>query len=89
MLDAFTVLTVVGEAAGLLATLALLCLSDAGVLAHARVLSARFLGTGTMHNRELDWTALRDRWEYSHVARAGASMPGLILLVTAVTLDSR
>ena len=45
--------------------------------------------TRAAHNRELDWTALRDRWEYSHVGRAAVSMVGLILLVAAVTLGSR
>lgn len=34
----------------------------------------------------LDWTALRDRWEYSHVVRAGLAVLGFILLVTAVAL---
>jgi hypothetical protein len=34
----------------------------------------------------LDWTALRDRWEYSHVLRAGLALLGFILLVTAVAL---
>lgn len=33
-----------------------------------------------------DWTALRDRWEYSHVLRAGLAMLGLVLLVTAVVI---
>jgi hypothetical protein len=36
--------------------------------------------------RALDWTALRDRWEYSHVVRAGLTLLGFILLVTAVAL---
>jgi len=31
-----------------------------------------------------DWTRFRDRWEYSHVARAGLSMLGLLLLLIAV-----
>lgn len=31
-----------------------------------------------------DWMALRDRWEYSHLVRAGLGLLGLILLVTAV-----
>jgi hypothetical protein len=34
----------------------------------------------------LDWTALRDRWEYSHVLRAGLALLGFILLVTAIVL---
>ncbi|MBZ0148112.1 MAG: DUF1772 domain-containing protein [Pseudorhodoplanes sp.] len=31
-----------------------------------------------------DWTQLRDRWEYSHLVRAGLGLLSLILLVTAV-----
>jgi hypothetical protein len=31
-----------------------------------------------------DWTALRDRWEFSHVLRAALAMLALILLVAAV-----
>ncbi len=33
-----------------------------------------------------DWTALRDRWEYSHVARAVFAMLSLTALVVAATL---
>jgi hypothetical protein len=33
----------------------------------------------------VNWTALRDRWEYSHVARAALALAALILLVIAVT----
>ena len=33
------------------------------------------------------WTALRNRWEYSHVARAALALAALIVLVTAITLD--
>jgi hypothetical protein len=32
-----------------------------------------------------DWTALRDRWEYSHVARAGLALLSFILLVIAIS----
>jgi hypothetical protein len=32
------------------------------------------------------WTALRDRWEYSHVVRAALAFVSLGLLVTAVTV---
>jgi hypothetical protein len=35
--------------------------------------------------RTADWTALRDRWEYSHVARAILALASLVLLVTAFT----
>lgn len=34
----------------------------------------------------LDWTVLRNRWEYSHVVRAGLALLSLTLLVTAVAL---
>ena len=34
-----------------------------------------------------DWTELRDRWELSHVVRAGLSLLALALLVTAVVLE--
>lgn len=33
-----------------------------------------------------EWTALRDRWEYSHVTCAVLAMAGLLSLVTAATL---
>jgi Domain of unknown function (DUF1772) len=33
-----------------------------------------------------DWTVLRDRWEHSHVVRAGLGIASLLLLVTAVAL---
>jgi hypothetical protein len=34
-----------------------------------------------------DWTQLRDRWEYSHVARAGLGLAALTLLVSAVVVS--
>ncbi len=33
-----------------------------------------------------DWTTLRDRWEWSHAARAALGLLAFILLVTAVAL---
>lgn len=33
-----------------------------------------------------EWTLLRDRWEYSHVVRAGFGLMSLALLVTALTV---
>jgi hypothetical protein len=33
-----------------------------------------------------DWTVLRDRWEYAHVARAAFAMLGLVLLATAAAV---
>jgi len=35
--------------------------------------------------RPADWTALRDRWEYSHVARATLALASLTLLVIAIS----
>jgi Domain of unknown function (DUF1772) len=37
-------------------------------------------------SQEPEWTLLRDRWEYSHLVRAGLAMLALILLATAVSL---
>jgi hypothetical protein len=34
-----------------------------------------------------DWTELRDRWELSHIVRAGLSFLALALLVTAAVLE--
>lgn len=39
-----------------------------------------------LHTGPEDWIALRDRWEWSHVLRAGLGAAGLALLVTAVAL---
>jgi hypothetical protein len=52
---------------------------------------ARFFTLDPMRRRRaaghprLNWAALRDRWEYSHVARAVLSVLALALLVIAVT----
>lgn len=35
--------------------------------------------------RAVDWTDLRDRWEYSHVVRAGFSAVSLIAIVIALS----
>jgi hypothetical protein len=35
---------------------------------------------------DANWTRLRDRWEYSHVARAAFAMLGFVALVTAATI---
>jgi hypothetical protein len=37
-------------------------------------------------SRMPDWTVFRDRWEYSHVVRAGLALLSLTLLATAVAL---
>jgi len=39
----------------------------------------------TSGHPRLNWTALRDRWEYSHVVRAALALAALILLAIAVT----
>jgi hypothetical protein len=36
--------------------------------------------------RPVDWTDLRDRWEYSHVARAGLAALSFIALVIAISV---
>jgi hypothetical protein len=33
---------------------------------------------------QADWTELRDRWEYSHVARAGFALVSLTVLVISL-----
>jgi hypothetical protein len=38
----------------------------------------------TSSKRHLDWTELRNRWEYSHVLRAGLGLLSFLLLVAAV-----
>jgi hypothetical protein len=38
----------------------------------------------TSSKRHPDWTELRNRWEYSHVLRAGLGLLSFLVLVTAV-----
>ena len=40
-------------------------------------------GNKADHHRK-DWTELRDRWEYSHMLRAGFGLASLILIAAAV-----
>jgi Domain of unknown function (DUF1772) len=47
---------------------------------------AVFFAVGTGRSGEEDWTALRDRWEYSHVARAAFAIVSLVALATAATV---
>lgn len=50
-------------------------------------LGARFFSVGAANQEgdaQADWTALRDRWEYSHVLRAVLGFISLALLATAV-----
>ena len=42
--------------------------------------------SGDSRPNNQDWTALRDRWEYSHVARAVFAMLGLIALATSAVV---
>jgi hypothetical protein len=44
-----------------------------------------FFGTGGA-TRQGDWTASRDRWEFSHIARAICATVSLIALAVAATL---
>lgn len=46
---------------------------------------SRFFTTGA-RTAEGDWTELRDRWEWSHVARAVLEMLGFIAIVVAAVL---
>lgn len=48
---------------------------------------AGFFSFGAKRNevRSVDWTDLRDRWEYSHVARAVFALVSLVALVIAVS----
>jgi hypothetical protein len=46
---------------------------------------ARFFATGAAADAG-EWTKLRDRWEYSHMARAGLSFLSFILVTLSVVL---
>lgn len=52
----------------------------------------RFFGTegaaGSPPSQTQEWTALRNRWELSHVIRAALAMLSLILLTTAISIQS-
>jgi hypothetical protein len=50
--------------------------------------SKDFFAFGAGDSRSDDWTALRDRWEYSHAARALFAFLSLALLATATTLGN-
>ena len=53
---------------------------------HINRLGAGFFAFGTQAPRAArpDWRQLRDRWEYSHVARAGLTLVSLTALVIAL-----
>ena len=44
-----------------------------------------FFSVGSAGTTRPDWTDLRDRWEYSHVARAGLACVSVIALVIALS----
>jgi hypothetical protein len=46
---------------------------------------ATFFASGRQSPSGQRWTALRDRWEYSHVARAVFAALGFVALVVAAT----
>jgi hypothetical protein len=46
----------------------------------------RFFGSAGRSAEELDWTALRDRWEWSHLARAMVAAVAFVLIVIAIAL---
>jgi len=47
----------------------------------------RFFSVGAGDSGGEDWTVLRDRWEYSHVARAALALVSLTMLAAAIALD--
>jgi len=56
-------------------------------------LSSGFFSFGTKRSQDEnktspDWTELRDRWEYSHVARAGFALVSFIALVMAISSNA-
>jgi len=46
------------------------------------------VGTGRQTGPNRQWTSLRNRWEYSHVARAFCAMLCLILLAAGATASA-
>jgi hypothetical protein len=54
---------------------------------HINRLGAGFFSFGTPAPRAVrpDWRQLRDRWEYSHVARAGLTLVSITALVIALS----
>jgi hypothetical protein len=51
---------------------------------------AGFFALGTDRTRReknppLDWTSLRNRWEYSHVGRAACAMVSFVALIVAIS----
>jgi hypothetical protein len=42
------------------------------------------IGAGTTRDHKVEWTELRNRWEYSHVARAGLAGVSFVALLIAI-----
>lgn len=57
---------------------------------HLKGIGAGFFSFGTLNRARssgtAEWTELRDRWEYSHVARAVFGLISLALLITALAV---
>ncbi|MCE7979977.1 MAG: DUF1772 domain-containing protein [Caldilinea sp. CFX5] len=49
-----------------------------------RGVSAGFFALGRAEKRALPWTALRNRWEYSHVARAAFAFVSLLAFILLI-----
>ena len=49
--------------------------------------AATFFGAGRERTSAGDWTTLRDRWEYAHVARAVLASTSLLALVISLNSD--
>jgi hypothetical protein len=43
--------------------------------------------TSRTEEREVDWTKLRDRWEYSHITRAGLAFLSFLCLLLAIVVQ--
>jgi len=92
----FTIGGGIGEAGGTISTIILLILTPLGstdfwltlvaLLGLIGMQAVYWLFTHPVNeSRPPDWTELRDRWEYSHVARAGFALLGLIALIIAIS----
>lgn len=54
-----------------------------------RGFSEKFFGTQRGKSKEQldDWVALRNRWEYSHLARSAMASAAFVLLATAIAVE--
>jgi hypothetical protein len=58
--------------------------SAEGTLGNVGTVFFAFDPTGHSRQTEMDWTKLRDRWEYSHITRAGLVFLSFLSLVLAI-----